>query len=188
MSHTKDLIARIMLQGEQHSCKPRRESITESLSAALACFSRADAMLRQSGNDDPYLQLKVYFRLMTVEFDLSHNRHWSIEERINHIRRAEEKGSMALRAALTSQKAIETAQVRLEQSFLKGRKAELEEQKGKASTRETRRVKGDALREMNEAIQKLGDLDREKYMEYVKRASSWKTRLLFDRYAFGNED
>lgn len=178
----------IMLQGEQYFCKPRRESITESLSAALACFSQADALLRQSGNDDPSLQLKVYFRLMTVEFDLSHNRHWSIEERIKHIRRAEENGSMALRAALTSQKAVDTAQVRLEQSFLKGRKAELEEQRHEKSTRETRRVRGDALGEMDEAMQKLGDLDQDKYTEYIKRASNWETRLLSERYASGHED
>ncbi|CAF9918035.1 MAG: hypothetical protein ALECFALPRED_000474 [Alectoria fallacina] len=57
----------ILNQGEQHYRKPRRESITESLSAALACFSQADAMLQESGNDDPALQIKVYFRLMTVE-------------------------------------------------------------------------------------------------------------------------
>lgn len=67
MSHINDSIDNILNQGEQHYRKPRRESITESLSAALACFSQADAMLQESGNDDPALQIKVYFRLMTVE-------------------------------------------------------------------------------------------------------------------------
>ena len=162
-----------MIQGEQHY-----HNSPESLPAALYCFSQAGAMLRQSGNDDPSLQLQVYFRLMTVQTDLSHNRDWSIEKRIDHIRQAEEIGVMAWRAALTSQKATHKAQVRLEQSFLKGRKAELEDQKGEASTQEIRRVKGDALREMEEVMRELEDLDQDKYMEYLKRTSKWETRLV----------
>ncbi len=172
-----------MNQGEDHS-----HNSPEGLLAALGCFSQADAMLRQSGNDDPFLQLQVYFRLTTVECDLSHNRHWSIEKRIEHIRRAEESGSMAWRAALTTQKAIHKAQVRLEQSFLKGRKAELEEQKGEASAWEIRRVKADALREMRDAMQKLGDLDGDKYAEYLKRTSKWETRLLPELCCSDGED
>ena len=163
--------------GEQHSRKPPLDRRQESLSAALSFFAKAETVLRESGNDDPSLQLKVSFRLMTVETDLSHNRHWSLDDRIQHIRRARENGIKASTAALLSSRKAFVAQVKLEQAFVKGRMAELEEQKGVTSVGEIWRVKGEALREMHDAMGMLENLNRDKYEEYLGRAEEWATRL-----------
>ena len=122
-----------MDHAEQYYRKPRQNKTTESLNDALSYFVHAETVLRESGNDNPSLHLKAYFRLLTIEYGLSHNRGRGIDDRIQHIRQAQENGAKALTAASLSQKTTHIAQVRLEQAFLKGRMAELEEQKGETS-------------------------------------------------------
>lgn len=68
-------------------------------------------------------------------------------------------------------------QVRLEQAFVKGRMAELEEQKGETNVEEIWRVKEETWRDMNDAMRLLGDLDRAKHEEYLDRVAEWERRL-----------
>ena len=169
-----------MKQGKQHYGTAPPDRTIESLKDARHCFARAETMLRESGNDDPSLNLRVYFRLMTVEYDLSHNRAWSIDKRIQHIRRAQENGSKAFMKAFVSQsatRATHMAQVRLEQAIVKGRMVELEEQKGETSGWEIYWVKGEVLRDMDAAKEALRCLDGEKYERYLQRVGEWKERL-----------
>ena len=60
---------------------------------------------------------------------------------------------------------------------MKGRMAELEEQKGVRSVGELWRVKGEALREMNGAMGMLENVNRDKFEEYLGRAEEWEARL-----------
>ena len=169
-----------MDQGEQHYGTAPPDRTIKSLTNARNYFARAEIMLRESNNDDPSPNLKVYFRLTTVECDLSHNRAWSIDERIQHIRRAQENGRKAFMNAFISQsatRATHMAQVRLEQAFVKGRMAELEEQKGETRGWEIDSEKGEVLRDMDDAMEALRCLDEEKYGEYLKRVGKWKIRL-----------
>lgn len=93
-----------MDQGEQHYRESRLNRTTESLTDALTDFAHAESVPHESSNDNPSLKLKVYFRLMTIEYDLSHNRGWSIDDRIQHIRQAQANGSKALTWAVLCQK------------------------------------------------------------------------------------
>ena len=69
------------------------------------------------------------------------------------------------------------AQVRLEQAFVKGRMAELEEQKEETNGWEIDWAKEEMLRDMDDAMGKLRCLDGEKYERYVRRVGEWKERL-----------
>lgn len=177
-----------MNQGEQHYRISRQNRTTESLTDALNDFAHAARLLHETSNDNPSLNLKVYFRLMTIESDLSHNRRESIDNRINHIRRAQENGSKASRWATLYQKEALKAQVMLEQAFVKGRMAELEEQKGETNIEEIRRVKGDAWRDMDDAMGLLGDLDRAKNQECLGRVEEWERRLRPEDEGEGGEE
>ena len=177
LSRTKNPTASIKNQVEQHCRRPQREDITENSLTALACLQHADDILQKPGNDNPSWQLWVCFRLMTVEFDLSHDRRQTIEERIEHIRCAIDNGSIALRAASDSQQAAHEAQVRLELSFSKGRMVELEAQRGRMSAGEIEREKDGARRDMHDAIRELRTRDERKYREYSDRVSTWEERL-----------
>ena len=177
------MIDNILNQGEQHFRESRHERIAENLITALSYFLKADTILRKLGIDDPSLDLKVYFRLMTVEADLSHNRHWKIEERIKHIRGADKYGAKARTLALDCKQRIAVVQVQLEQAFVKGRKAELEAQRGGGvvDLGEIQRVKEEARHGMKLAMQELRELDGCKYSSYLDRASRWEKRLSLSR-------
>ena len=180
ISRTNDFIASTMEQGEQHYGTAPPDRTIKSLTNARHCFARAETMLRESNNADPSPNLRVYFRLTTVECDLSHNRAWSIDERIQHIRQAQENGHKAFMYALFSQsatRATRMAQVKLEQAFVKGRMAELENQKGETSGWQIDSLKGEVLRDIDDAMEALRCLDEEKYGEYLKRVGEWKVRL-----------
>ena len=178
MSGTNDLIASTMDRGEQHYGIPPPDRTIESLTDARLCFAHADTMLRESSNYDPSLNIRVYFRLMTVEYDLSHDKACIIDERITHIRRARENGSKAFANAFISQKATHMAQVKLEKAFIEGRMAELKEQKGKTSGGAIHKMKGKVLRDMDDAMEALRCFDEKKSGEYLKRVAEWKVRLI----------
>ena len=180
MSRTNGLIDNTMEQGEQHYGTSPQHRTIEQLTNARHYFARAETILRESSNDDPSPKLRVYFRLMTVECDLSHNTDWSIEERIQHIRQAQENGSKAFMNAFVSQSAAKTrhmAQVRLEQAFVKGRMAELEEQMGETSGWEIFSMKGEVLRDMDNALEALRGSGGKEYGEYLKKVGEWEVRL-----------
>ena len=69
------------------------------------------------------------------------------------------------------------AQIRLEHAFIKGRMAELEEQKGETSGRQIDWMKGEALRDMDDAMEALRFLDGKKHGEYLRRVGEWEVRL-----------
>ena len=143
---------------------------------ALNRFEQARARLSQHDNIDPALALKVYFRLMTVEMDITHDKEMKLEEQRIHIRLAEEHGAKARRFALGTTRAGAMAQVRLERTFVKGRKAELEELLG-ANDRNVRDSKGDARRDIEEAMDELQLLDHKKSTGYEARVATWQERL-----------
>ena len=68
-------------------------------------------------------------------------------------------------------------QVSLEQAFVKGRTAELEEQKGETKVLEVVRIKEEAMRDMNSAMALLEHLDGRKYEQYLERVEEWMVRL-----------
>lgn len=69
------------------------------------------------------------------------------------------------------------AQVRLEQTFIKGRMAELEEEKGETSGGEIGGVKGEVWRDMDDAKEALRCLDGKMYKRYLGRVAEWEVRL-----------
>ena len=165
-----------MEQGEK-LVQPGADNKASDLETALRYFIQARDMLLQAGIFESSFDLKVNFRLMTVECDLSHNQEHSVNDQIANIRRAEQYGVQASRAALITSNAVKILQVRLEQCFLKGRKAELEDKRGTEPT-EIRRVKAEALQEMNSTMEELRQLDQDKSGQYERRVSRWQDRLI----------
>ena len=154
----------------------RSESIAEDLVTALNYFRQARKKIIQAGNPDPVQNLRVNFRLMTTEMDITHDRNLSIEDRIAHHRSAKDYGVIASRLASTSPRPGADAQVKLEQAFLKGRKAELEDKRG-ADGKEIQRVKEEALKDMKAAMQRLSETNLSKFKAYETRVTKWQKRL-----------
>ena len=121
--------------------KPRDD---QDLYSASRCFREAHDLLIESNVSDPTTSVSVLFRLMTIETDISHDPTLNLEERINHNRRANDYGDEALNLPSTD---VVTTQIRLEQAFVKGRTAELEE-KRETSTVEITRMKKEAWEEI----------------------------------------
>ncbi len=171
----KDGISDLVTKAERFK-RPQRGGIEKDLAIAMSILEQARSMLLHSGITDPCLNLKVYFRLMTVALDLAHDGEWTIDCRLNQHRLAEEYGVRAMTAARMTGNASKMAQVRLEQTFWKGREAELED-KRVTDPWEIRRVKDEALKEMRIAMEELKVSDRDKFERYKPRVSNWQKRL-----------
>ncbi len=150
---------------------------------ALVLYEQALHALHEDDVSNPASKIKVYFRLITIELDLSCSEDMSIDEKLKHHRKAEEYGDMTLTAthAIGSSGVLE--QVRLEQSFVKGRKVELEERKleaGKAGPIDAvymKREKREAREELERAMSNLRAVSPGKSVGYEKRFGTWLERL-----------
>lgn len=153
---------------------------------ALFHYEQALHTLHEHNMSDPALHLKVYFRLATVELDLSCHKDMGLDKKLKHHGRAEGYCAMALRAAGMTPAAGVVEHVRLEQSFVQGRKAELEERKGEAGwegatdAEEIKRVKLEASENIERAMWEFGAVNPSKSSEYQQRVASWLRRLSKD--------
>ena len=116
---------------------------------------------------------------MTIECDLTNDTELSVQDKIEHLQRAEAYEKNAKDYADSSRRDDAAAQVKLEQSFVRGRKAEIEEERG-TDAREVRRIKDTAVEDMNNAIFELQRFNPRKSREYDLRASEWRKRLSKD--------
>ena len=113
---------------------------------------------------------------MTIECDLTNDAELSLQDKIEHLQRAEAYEKHAKTFAQASRRADAAAQVKLEQSFVRGRKAEIEDERG-TDTREVRRIKNAAVTDMDMAMEELRGSNPDKSREYELRASEWRKRL-----------
>jgi hypothetical protein len=93
-------------------------------------FIQARDILESVNPSDSAAFFRVYYRLMNVELDMSHNRELSLERKESHLRKAEEYGDMAFEKARQSPNAGDLAQAKLEQAVLKVRRTEIEARRG----------------------------------------------------------
>ncbi|KAL6719007.1 hypothetical protein ACLMJK_003242 [Lecanora helva] len=170
-----DKVLSILEKGERF-VQPRHDHIAEDMEKAFCCFHRAQDMLIDLSINDPELNLRTYFRLMTLECDLTNDRELSAQDKMKHMGLAEGYERKAMNAAFDSERPDARSQVKLEQAFLKGRRAEIESERG-THPDEIRRVKTEALGEMDTAMEELQRSNIQKHNEYQTRVSAWQRRL-----------
>ena len=143
---------------------------------ALDLLERARTKLSRCGHNDSEMSLKVYFRLMTVGMDITHDKKLDNEGKRRHIYMAEEYGVEAENSALRTLRGDARAQVKLERAFVRGRKAELEVSSG-ISERDLTDIKAGALRDMRDAMDELNVSNPGKSAKYQSRVKAWQERL-----------
>ena len=165
-----------ILKAGQERRNRQSETFPKDPLASLRLFEKARDILGQFEHPDPKLKLMVSFCLMTVETDITYDKRLNIKYRIEHHRRAEKYSVDAHAAALKSRQSSSVAQVKLEQAFLKGRKAELES-KRYGVFQNIRKLKSEALEDMRVAAQELETADAVKYKKYEAPILSWQIRV-----------
>lgn len=141
---------------------------------ASHCLQQARDDLIEAKLSDPKICLQVYFRLTTIETDLSHDGNIRLHDQLEHIHLARDYATQALSYAKDENGA--SAQVRLEQAIVKGRYAELEVLKHTRPT-VTSRMKEEAQDALVSARKELKARNIEKSHEYEKRVQTWLQRL-----------
>ena len=131
--------------------------------------------------DDPSsraLHLRIYRALMIIELE------WSFykglegpEERMGHVKTAQEYGIKASNLLSPTAAATVLVQLRLDQAFLRGRKAELdlngEVKKGTVSS-----LKKDVIKNIDKALRDLKSEDENKFEKTLDYALDWREYLM----------
>ena len=173
-SDIRDTIDRKFKEGKTIYSQFPSSKRARDLYSALEYFKQAHDILVKSDIHEPSLNAKILFRLITVEVDISHDHNINLDDRITHCRKAED---YAFQALSLSVKKVLITQIRLEQAFAEGRKAELKKQRG-ADTAETRVVMEKVNKDMKTSFAELRALSPKKSKEYEQRVTHWEKERL----------
>ena len=162
-----------------HMYKTRWEpgiKLPNALANSIKHFRQAQMTLVNSGNTDPHLWRKVYYRLLQSELELTFQE-LSPEEREEHMKQAEISGNEALRAAKKTFKPGAGERVLLELAYARGRRVELLKLRDGSNERDIGRKKEAAVQGIKKALTELKSADRGQYNENKKQAQWWIKHL-----------
>ncbi|KAL8641487.1 MAG: hypothetical protein Q9226_008628 [Calogaya cf. arnoldii] len=159
--------------------KPRRESpanLLQTLQEVLTLLERATKHLKCPGISDPKVRVKVYFRLIQVEREITFECRKG-EEQDHHVERSVAYGNEALQAAKETHDAVVVAHVELEIAFSKGREALLWAERHGRDDRGVKLARQDAVQQINAALWKMRSR-KDLYEKNKKHADEyWLERL-----------
>lgn len=156
--------------------KERGRNVEQNLVTAREHFKLAEDVLLPANNRDPESFTQLYYRIMTVEMEMSYNRGISSEEKMSHLQNAEVYGDKALSWARRGGSRGDIAEVMLQQAVLKGRRAEVDARLG-MNPQEVRKQKEEAISEITEALQELQCCERANLGNTTKWAKNWQDRF-----------
>ena len=113
---------------------------------------------------------------MSVEFEMAFHRDMAPQEKLSHLRTAEQHGWDASYNARQSSNSGLLAQVQLYMAIIKGRSAQVHERLGVAA-QEIRKQKDDALSEIGVAMERVREHRPTKVQESIDFAETW-TKIL----------
>jgi len=160
-------------QGRMFS-RQRDRNFAKNLITASQCFKRALALLPADADRSDIAS--THYQLMGVEFEMAFHRDMAPQEKLSHLRTAEQHGWDASNNARQSTNSGLLAQVQLYMAVIKGRSAEINERLGVGAL-EIRRQKDDALSEIAIAIEKVRELRPARLQESDSFAETWNKRL-----------
>jgi len=160
-------------QGKMFS-RQRDRNFAKNLITASQCFKRALALLPADADRSDFAS--THYQLMGVEFEMAFHRDMAPQEKLSHLRTAEQHGWDASNNARQSTNSGLLAQVQLYMAVIKGRSAEINERLG-VGAQEIRRQKDDALSEIAIAIEKVRELRPARLQESDSFAETWNKRL-----------
>ena len=146
------------------------------LYSALYSLQQARDALAKSGISDDDRNVKVLFRLVTIENDISRDSDIDLDERISHNVQADKYADMALSYPNGGH---EILQLRLEQGFVQAGKVKLEEQRSNDVVAMKRDGKK-ALENIKARHAELTNERPEKGHQYDKKVARWEGYFLGD--------
>ena len=173
------MVAEAMHKGEFHLMRRDEKHRAKDLLDAESSFLEARHLLAKLPSlDSGPLLFKVSHKLMVVETQMTYNHRKSLDEREAHLRRAEEYGNDASKAACGLSIARDLSRIKLEQGVVKARGVELKAKRN-LEPLEIRMRKEEALETIGGALLELrsSDMAKSKYEDVLKYAAEWQQRL-----------
>ena len=154
--------------------RQRGTNFARNLITASQCFKRALDLLPPDADRTGFAEIQ--YQLMGVEFEMAFHRDMMPQEKLSHLRSAEQHGWDASYNARQSTNSGLLAQVELYMAIIKGRSAEVNERLG-VGPQQIRRQKDDVLSEIAIKIEKVRELRPNKLQESIDFADTWTKRL-----------
>ena len=154
--------------------RQRDRNFAKNLITASQCFKDALGLLPADADRTDFASTQ--YQLMGVEFEMAYHRDMTPQEKLSHLRSAEQYGWDASYNARQSTNAGLLAQIQLYMAIIKGRSAEVNERLG-VGAQEIRRQKDDTLSEIAIAIEKVRELRPAKLQDSEEFAATWIKRL-----------
>ncbi len=118
---------------------------------------------------------------MVAEKELSCYKRFDVQEKLSHIKEAERYCEAAAKAEEQSPNASVRVHVKLEHYIIKGRRALLEFERG-ADTDKVCRLKQDAIKRLDQALEEMKVIDQLKFVQVLSSARAWRKRIKRDPY------